>query len=225
VPTNVSGTCLVTATQVSSGTYLGDVSNVSIENFFWNYATYPYYFYVCNSGDNLSGSTCTHETYVSAEVANNGYYCGSGWSPPTGSTVCWRDAYISHASCTNNGGTWEGSYCYLTTAATWGPDGGIFGYSCPYGESLIGTSCYTPSTYGATLDESYACPYGGTLTGMICSISGGSGPNIRLPGRSSDERAAPLSARFMPELRTSFIAAPTSQGASWSTDHTGLFNA
>lgn len=211
VPSNVSGTCLVSATQASSGTYLGDVSNVSIENFFWNYATYPNYFYVCNSGDTLSGSTCTHETLVGGASEYSGYYCSSGWSGPISGNVCWRDAYISQASCTNNGGVWEGSYCYLTVFANYGTDGGAFGYYCTGGELLVGTSCYSTSTYGATLDESFSCPYGGTLSGMICSISGGSGPNLRLPRRSSIAGSpSPPNDLNARSLRISFIASRSS---------------
>jgi Bacterial Ig-like domain (group 3)/Fibronectin type III domain len=37
VPTNVSGTCLVTAIQASAGTYLGESSNVTTVNFYWFY--------------------------------------------------------------------------------------------------------------------------------------------------------------------------------------------
>jgi hypothetical protein len=192
VPSNVSGTCFVTATQLSSGSYLGDVSNVATENFFWNYATNPYYYYVCNSGDTLSGSTCTHETYMAPAGENSGYYCSSGWSGPIDTDVCWRDANVSHASCTANGGTWEGTYCYLTTAANYGTDGGAFGYWCVTEDVLIGTSCYSVTTYSATLDESYTCPYGGTLSGMICSISGGSGPNLRSTRGSAIDGGAPV---------------------------------
>jgi hypothetical protein len=191
VPSNVSGTCLVTATQASAGTYLGDVSNVATENFFWNYATYPYSYYVCSSGDTLSGSTCTHETYLAPAYLNDGYYCSSGWSGPISGELCWRDANVSQATCTANGGTWEGTYCYLTTPANYGNDGGAFGYYCLSGDTLIGTSCYSVTTYSATVDTSYSCPYGGSLSGMICSISGGSGPNLRLPRRGSLEGITP----------------------------------
>jgi hypothetical protein len=215
VPVNVSGTCLVTATQASGGTYLGDVSNVALENFFWNYLTYQSIYFYCTSGDTLSGESCTHETYVSAENEYSGYYCSSGWSGPITGNVCWRDAYVSHATCTANGGTWEGSYCYLITGANYGTDGGAFGYYCLSGDVLISGSCYAPSTYVAFMGFSYSCPYGGTLSGSICSISGGSGPNLRPPRRSSiGGSSAPPGARSASLLPSSSIAPRSSEEAA-----------
>jgi hypothetical protein len=192
VPTNVSGTCLVTATQVNDTTYLGQISNVATINFFWNYATWPYSYYYCTGGDTLSGSTCSH-TYSATVTPNDGYYCPSGWLPPTGSTECDRIANISHAACTADGGTWlGGTSCELYTAASYGTDGGAFGntYSCNSGDTISGTTC--THTYGAYIGGSYSCPYGGTLSGLTCTISGGSGPNLREPLR-------PL---FAPQLGT-----------------------
>lgn len=207
VPSNVSGTCLVTATQASAGSYLGGVSNVAIENFFWNYATYFEDYYYCASGDTLSGSTCTHETYVSAAYENSGYYCNAGWSGPDGS-VCYRDASITEAACTADSGSWEGSYCILYTSASYGTDGGAFGYFCLSGDVLVGTSCYSETTYSAYVGSSYSCPYGGTESGLICTISGGSGPNLRLPRDSWVVAGSPPPTQLAaPELKHSTNAA------------------
>jgi len=186
VPSNVSGTCLVTATQANYGTYLADVSNVATENFFWNYATYPYSYYYCTSGDTLSGSTCTHETPEGTEYYASEYYCPSGWTggPSESPVTCYRDASISQAACTADVGTWEGSYCILYTGNTYGTDGGAFGYTCGSLWVMIGTNCYLQSTYSAYTGVAYSCPYGGTESGLICTISGGSGPNLRQPRRS-----------------------------------------
>jgi hypothetical protein len=207
VPSNVSGTCLVTATQVSGGTYLGDVSNVSIENFFWNYATYPTDYYYCTSGDTLSGSTCTHETYEGTEYYASMYYCPSGWLPtsPSDSPItCYRDASITHSACTADGGTWvsSGSYCVLYTPDSYGTNGGAYGYTCGSLWVKIGTNCYSPSTYSAYIGLAYTCPYGGTESSMICSISGGSGANLRPPRRGLPAVRSPKTASS-PMLRSS----------------------
>ncbi len=179
VPTNVSGTCLVTATQASAGGYLAQSSNVTTVNFFWNYATYPYSYLYCAGGDTLSGDTCTHVSGPFSEIENVGWYCPSGWSPPTGSSTCDRWAEISHAACTGDGGDWNGSECELFTSGSFGTDGGAFGYSCPDGDYPSDGNCWSNSTYTAYVGEAYSCPYGGTLTGLNCALSGGSGPNLR----------------------------------------------
>jgi hypothetical protein len=195
VPSNVSGTCLVTASQVSTSTSLGDSSSVTAVNFFWNYATYPYSYPYCAGGDTLSGDTCTHLTYVGPASEEEAYYCPSGWSGPIdGGYECYRYAAITHSACTADGGTWTGSECELFTGSDYGTDGGAFGYVCsPLYDTLIGTSCYSASTYTAYEGIAYSCPYGGTESGLTCSLSGGSGPNLRISGRLPS--AATLSSR------------------------------
>jgi hypothetical protein len=203
VPTNVSGTCLVTATQASDSTYLGQSSNVTTVNFFWNYATYPSSYLYCTAGDTLSGDTCTHLSYTYAAYDYDGWSCPSGWSPATGDDICSRVAYISHAACTADGGTWLGSSCELTTEGTYGPDGGAFGDYCSYGAVQVLSTCYVYTTYTAYVGTAYSCPYGGTLTGLNCALSGGSGPNLRSiirPGRTSEApRQPPSSAKRSPK--------------------------
>jgi hypothetical protein len=179
LPTNVSGTCLVIATQASASGYLAQSSNVTTVNFFWNYATYPYSFPYCSAGDTLSDDICTHVSGPYTANANSGYVCPSGWSPPTGTTPCDRYAMVSHASCTANGGTWTGSECELFTPASWVANGADFGYSCLTPEYYSGGSCWSNSTYNASIGLGYSCPYGGSLSVMTCSISGGVGPNLR----------------------------------------------
>lgn len=177
VPTNVSGTCLVTATQASDGTYLSQSSNVTTVNFYWYYATWPYSYYYCNGGDTLTGSTCTHSVNDGVEPTENVAYCNAGWYGPLNSfapTQCYRYASITHAACTADGGTWLGSDCELYTTAPYN----VTPY-CPWYEQASGGYCYTVSTYSAYVGAGYSCPNGGTLSGLTCSISGGSGPNLR----------------------------------------------
>jgi hypothetical protein len=180
VPTNVSGTCLVTATQASTSSYLGDSSNVTTFNFFWKYAatwtssissyscpsggtaTYNGSSWVCTiaatqscpPGATLSGTNCISVSYTV-------YNTACVYSTTLGTAV-W--SYLSYNA------PYYG-YCTWTIAVT---------YSCSVG-MLSGPSCI----YLATPNYSYywSCPSGGTATGSTCSISGGSGPNLRRPLR------------------------------------------
>jgi len=85
----------------------------------------------CNSGDVLSGTTCTH-TYA-ATYESGGYSCPSG-------------------------GTISGTTCTVSTAASYSSGGGYYG--CPSGGSLSGSSCITSSSYAATATTSEQCPSG-----------------------------------------------------------------
>jgi hypothetical protein len=188
VPANVSGTCLVTATQASAGTYLGDISNVTTVNFFWNYAgTYAVItstpVYSCPYSEPVVGATCQVFNVANASP-NTTYSCSSGWSGPTtgpgGPNQCWRIASVSQATCTNNGGTWlGGNQCRLWTSAN-----ATTTYSCPAGETLVSALCewytYPAATLtGYTYTYGYTCPSGGSVGTTICTIIGGSGPNLR----------------------------------------------
>jgi hypothetical protein len=183
VPTNVSGTCYVTAAQASTSSYLGESSNVTAFNFFWQYAaTWTTYIssYSCGTGATLSWNGSSYVcTYTATPTCPNGGTLEGSNCVTQSSTV-----YISQ--CVNNSsGTavWTSlsynapyyGYCTWTLAAT---------QTCPNGGSLSGTTC----TYAATPNYSsyWACPFGGTASATICSISGGSGPNLR----RSDQRVA-----------------------------------
>jgi len=96
----------------------------------------------CNSGDALSGTTCTH-TYT-ATYENGGYSCPSG-------------------------GALSGTTCTVSTAASYSSGGGYYG--CPSGGSLSGTTCSGTSSYAASYSAGssayYSCDYG-SLSGTTC---------------------------------------------------------
>jgi len=178
-----AGTCLVTATRASDGTYLPEMSNVTMVTFFASYAaiyaiTSETPVYYCPYGGTLSGSTCSSQS----ESASSEPMCPSGWSPPTGTIDCYRTAYISHAACTADGGTWNpsASDCTLYTE-------GSYAYSCPSGWSPpTGSPTCTYPSYGASVEYwnytyGYTCPDQGSDSGYVCTISGGNGPNVRQP--------------------------------------------
>jgi conjugal transfer mating pair stabilization protein TraN len=126
VPTNVSGTCFVLATQASTGTYLGDSSNVTTVNFFWQYASTneivsANYSYSCNAGDTVNGTECNHPY-----SATPNYTCSVG---TLSGTTC---TYAATPNYTCSVGTLSGTTC--TYAATQS-------YSCPGGWSQNGSEC------------------------------------------------------------------------------------
>ncbi len=178
VPTNVSGTCLVIATEASTSSHLGESSNVTPFNFFWQYA----------------GAWTSYVSSYSCPSGGTATYNGSSWvctiaatqSCPPGATLsgtnCVSVSYtVYNTACVNSltlgTAVWSYlsynapyyGYCTWTIAVT---------YSCSVG-TLSGTSCI----YLATPNYSYywACPLGGTASGSICSLAGGSGPNVRGP--------------------------------------------
>ena len=209
-----AGTCLVTATQASDATYVGQSSTVTTVTVFSAYAaTYGAVSsnsgYGCPSGGSLSGATCTisyaatyaavssnsgyscpsggslagtvcitssySATYgVVSSAAVYGYYCGSGWTW-TGGVQCYRIAYVTKATCLANGGGWNGSACVLYIPASYGilSYTYTYGYYCPSGGSLSGTTCIV-SSYGATYgiisyNYAYVCSSGDTLSGTTCT--------------------------------------------------------
>lgn len=188
VQTNVSGTCLVTATQASAGTYLGESSNVTTVNFFWQYAgTYEVisynYSYSCNTGDTLNGIYCNHSyaatvssyscsvgTWNGIEciyTATSNYTCTAPWSPPSGSPTCSRvltNTFVSLANCRAAGNANESS-------------GSWVGYSC----SGSGSVWYLTGVMSAT--TTYTCPSGGYIHGGNCVLAGT--PNYTCPSGGS----------------------------------------
>jgi hypothetical protein len=170
VPSNVSGTCLVTATQASTSSYLGASSNVTTFNFFWQYAaTYGVissnYSYSCNSGDTLNGTWCNHN-YAPT------YTCSIGTLQSN--DTCTYSATISSYSC-SSGWTLSGSQCYRTLTTTYTSlsncqtagsenenDSGWVNYSCSGSGSVWHLKGYINAT------PNYTCPSGGTVSGSFC---------------------------------------------------------
>ena len=138
----------------------------------------------CNSGDSLSGSTCTHVVTIAGTTP--GARCPAGsHDDPTDVTKCIKDggsiapavAPISTPSCATG---------YILTAGSAGVYTCITGvasytattfttYTCPTGGTLTGTLCIVSGTvnnqsYNATSQNNYTCPTGGTLTGTLCII-------------------------------------------------------
>ena len=96
--------------------------------------------YVCNAGDSLSGTTCTHVT-----TSNYG-------------------ASVASWSC-NAGDSLSGSTCSHTYVAN--TYGASPVYACNAGDSLSGSTCTHVANVAAT--PVYACPGGYSLSGTTCS--------------------------------------------------------
>jgi hypothetical protein len=179
IPTNVSGTCLVTASQASFGSYLPDSSTVTTVNFFWNYtalwaiASYNYG-YVCDSGGTLSGTTCTVTSTYGATYAvvsyNYGYTCPSGGA--LSGTTCWLVSTSAASSYETSG--------YYCSSGWSGPSGTtcyryavISHASCSAnGGTWLGSECelYTAANYGTdggAFGLTYYCTIG-LLSGTLC---------------------------------------------------------
>jgi prepilin-type N-terminal cleavage/methylation domain-containing protein len=130
----------------------------------------------CDTGDTMSGSTCT-KTYAASYNPGSGPY----YTCPSGGT-------LSGSTCTTNqayAATWVdggGDFCippdtYYSAGVCQTPSGSLMssesqGYTCPEGGSPSGSTCYY-RTYGATYNSgtaaSYYCPSGGTLSGTTCT--------------------------------------------------------
>jgi hypothetical protein len=157
------GTCLVTASQSSAGSYLGDSSNVTTVVMYAEYpATYGIIgsYYDCESGGTQNGNTCTLTSDYAASIVVD-YSCPSGWSGPDSSEECYRFE--------ENGDE------------TYTPATGTDVYTCPSGGTDDGALCIVTTTYSATLiDEyGYTCPNGGSLGGSSdtnCFLSSGGSP-------------------------------------------------
>ena len=176
------GTCLVTATQASDGSFLGQSSNVTTVTMFESYAavwgvigytrdcayggtlpdctstTAATTTYSCSSGT-LSGSNCT--TSYSATATPS---CPNGGSYNASWGECEVFPGMSQSQCTQSGYSWyaSGGYCYYFLAAS-------YTYSCPSGGSPSGKTCIVSSPATVT----YSCPSGGTLSGSSCITSYG----------------------------------------------------
>lgn len=94
--------------------------------------------YYCNSGDTLSGTTCTHTTYY---AATKHYTCPSGGTL-SGST-CYVYRLRTGLSCPSGYTVSSSGQCVHTYAAT------ISYYSCNSGDTRSGTTCIHKSYYTA----------------------------------------------------------------------------
>ena len=130
----------------------------------------------CDSGDTLSGSTCTKTYAATYNPATSGRYtCPSGGTL-SGSTCTTNEAYPA---------TWVdggGDFCIppdtpYQPGVCQTPSGGLVssesqGYTCPQGGTASGGTCYY-RTYSATYQSGtaayYSCPQGGTLSGSTCT--------------------------------------------------------
>jgi hypothetical protein len=188
------GTCLVTATQAASGSYLGYSSNVTTVVMYSSYsATYGVIgsYYSCPSGGSLSGSTCT----VTSSATISSYSCPSGGTLSGSTCTISSSPSVSGYSCPS-GGTLSGSTCTIYYGATevaiyscssgWsGPSGGScyrysktgtpFPASCTNnGGTVVGTVNSNPNCElftVANVSYGYTCPNGGTLSGTACITS------------------------------------------------------
>jgi len=136
--------------------------------------------YSCPSGGTLIGSTCNIAgSYAATRFPlYNGYWtyysfdlAASDSHPPkvaipAGLTINLGASYYgcegTGLGLTTIGQTYFNStYWFLSFCGTWG-------YTCPSGGTLSGTTCNTNSPYGAT--SYHTCPSGGTLSGSTCNI-------------------------------------------------------
>lgn len=110
--------------------------------------------YVCNAGDSLSGTTCTHvetSTY-GASVASYSCAAGDSLSGSTCSHTYVANTYAASPNYVCNAGdSLSGSTCSHTNSSPATPV-----YSCPSGFSLNGTTC-SKTTNSAASVSSYSC--------------------------------------------------------------------
>jgi len=146
----------------SSGTLSGSscITNTSYA------ATANWY---CPSGGSLSGTTCTVSGSYSAVSG-----CPSSANLISGKCLCLASEYNGYDEVQVNicpsgasallqegmvaPGRYEVVYAVYAPVAT-----------CPSGGTLSGSTCYTTSTYAASI-SSYSCNSGGTLSGSSCLI-------------------------------------------------------
>jgi prepilin-type N-terminal cleavage/methylation domain-containing protein len=155
--------------------------------------------YTCDSGDTLSGTTCT-DTYPATYVAGTSptyscpsggtlsgttctysatyNQCPSGWSYTSAANKC--DKYLGSTSA--GGAPSECSTLYPSTNFVAGGDTSLRVpwrcynridpspyYSCPSGGTLSGTSCTYAATSSGGTSGYYTCPSGGTPSGTTCT--------------------------------------------------------
>lgn len=110
--------------------------------------------YVCNAGDSLSGTTCTHvetSTY-GASIASYSCAAGDSLSGSTCSHTYVANTYAASPNYVCNAGdSLSGSTCSHTNSSPATPV-----YSCPSGFSLNGTTC-SKTTNSAASVSSYTC--------------------------------------------------------------------
>lgn len=130
----------------------------------------------CDSGDTLSGSTCTDTYTATYNPATSGRYtCPSGGTL-SGSTCTTNQAY---AATWVDGG---GDFCIppdtpYSPGVCQTPSGSLMssesqGYTCPQGGTASGSTCYYrtyAATYQAGTAAYYSCPSGGSLSGTTCT--------------------------------------------------------
>lgn len=130
----------------------------------------------CDSGDTLSGSTCTDTYTATYHPATSGSYTCPNGGTLSGSTCTTNQAY---AATWVDGG---GDFCIppdtpYSPGVCQTPSGSLMssesqGYTCPEGGTASGSTCYY-RTYNATYQSGtaayYSCPSGGTLSGTTCT--------------------------------------------------------
>ena len=153
--------------------------------------------YTCNSGDSLSGSTCTHKstysatsstsyscprggtlngstcTYTAHSTTSSYYYCDS--PAPSGGSTC---SYSAPKTCGSGGTQISGNSCQAPVSCGYT----FSGYKCQcYVGTQQGNYCYYP-TY-------YYCPYGGSLSGSTCSYPAHTGTSTSYYCDGTDTRS------------------------------------
>ena len=163
----VAGSCagIVLADESGSGTTTGPSCNsgdvLSGTTCTHTYAaTYQNGGYSCPSGGALSGTTCTN-TYA-ASYSSGYYYCSPG---SLSGTTCSYGASTNY-TC-NAGGTYSSSYGLCLAWQGGAGSGNTCTYGSYYSSGPSGAGCYD-SQWPAT---SNYCPSGGSLSGSTCSYS------------------------------------------------------
>lgn len=125
--------------------------------------------YACPSGFTLTGSICSKTTVTAASSAD--ICLGTTSKGMGGCYSSWGQSNTTEAFCRSQGNTFGLTYWKLTpTSAT--TNACLYNYakkySCPSGQTLLGSTCTAVSTAAAT--PSYACSTG-TLSGSNCVIT------------------------------------------------------
>jgi hypothetical protein len=124
--------------------------------------------YYCPDGGTLSGTTCTKtETYAASSTTTYSCNPGDEWLMYPDTCRAYGTA-TPGGGCDPSYYTRVGAdtciYDYPSNKTTT--------YSCPNGGTLDGTTCYVTTTYTASqYDGYYYCPNGGTLSGTTCYVT------------------------------------------------------
>ena len=127
--------------------------------------TQPIVSYSCDSGYDLSETTCIKIETASFNIE---YYCdeeGYEYNGNNCEKTVREELYVNKTHCQRNYGTWDSSISACLVYKTYTKDA-LIRYLCPAGYEANNTSCVKATTVEAT--PNYTCPNGYTLNENIC---------------------------------------------------------